>query len=101
MAGYRLSADAKKDLTEIRHFTLERWGAHQSKKYLSALRQTIRNLSDIPSIGKHRPDIEQSVYSFPHVSHVIYYTIEAKHLVVIGVLHKSMVPLSHLEDREV
>ncbi|MEW8416758.1 MAG: type II toxin-antitoxin system RelE/ParE family toxin [Candidatus Thiodiazotropha endolucinida] len=42
-----------------------------------------------------------NVLSFPHVSHVIYYILHEQQLVVFGVLHKRMVPVNHLVEREV
>ncbi len=38
--------------------------------------------------------------SFPHASHVIYYVVHEQQLVVFGVLHKRMVPVKHLIERE-
>ena len=96
--SYRLTPDAQADLIEIRRYTLEQWGEIQSKKYLSELRQTIRLLSEAPAIGKQRPDIDSD--SFPSASHIIYYTL-SEQLIVFGVLHRSMAPLAHLEDREI
>lgn len=101
MPNFRLTPDAKSDLIEIRRFTIKQWGAAQSQKYLSELLQTIRLLAKTPALGKQRPEVASGVLSFPHVSHVIYYVIHAHQLVVFGVLHKSMVPLNHLADREV
>lgn len=100
LLSYRLTPDAQADLIEIRSFTRGQWGSIQSKKYLSELRQTIRLLSETPTIGKQHPEVGIGAFSFPHVSHVIYYTLNEQQLVVFGVLHKSMVPLTHLEDRE-
>ena len=88
--NFRLTPDARDDLIEIRRYTLEQWGADQSRKYLSDLRQTIQLLTKTPSIGKSRPDVGTNVMSFPHVSHVIYYVIHKKQLVVFGVLHKRV-----------
>lgn len=101
MPGYRLTPDAQSDLVEIRRYTLKQWGKSQSQKYLSELRQTLRLLAETPSLGKQRPDVVSGVFSFPHVSHVIYYVIDAHELIVFGVLHKRMVPINHLGDREV
>ena len=100
MPSYRLTPDAQSDLIKIRRYTLTGWGSSQSKKYLSKLRQTIRLLSKTPKLGKQRPDITAGVFSFPHASHVIYCVIHEHQLVVFGVLHKRMVPLNHLENRE-
>ncbi len=97
---YRLTPDAQSDLIEIRRFTRVQWGAAQSKKYLFGLRQTIRLLATTPLMGKNRPEIRENVFSFPYVSHVIYYVEHEQQLVVFGILHKSMVPLSHVGERE-
>jgi toxin ParE1/3/4 len=101
MSNFRLTPDAQSDLIEIRRFTIKQWGGVQSKKYLSELRQTIQLLAETPSLGKPRPDIDADVLSFPHVSHVIYYVVHEQQLMVFGVLHKRMVPLNHLAEREV
>ena len=76
-------------------------GEAQSKKYLFELRQTLHLLAETPSLGKPRPDVGEDVLSFPHISHVIYYVVHAQQLVVFGVLHKRMVPVNHLDGREV
>jgi toxin ParE1/3/4 len=100
MPRYRLTSNAQFDLIEIRRNTLIQWGSLQSKKYLSELRQAIVLLSNRPTIGKHRPDIAEGVFSLPHASHVIYYGLDLNQLVVFGILHKRMVPGNHLEGRE-
>lgn len=97
---YHLTPDAQSDLIEIRRFTVMQWGLAQSKKYLLELRQTIRLLAETPSIGIHRPEVGERVFSFPHVSHVIYYIQQENQVVVFGVLHKRMVPLNHLLERD-
>lgn len=99
MPAYRLTPDARMDLIDIRRFTLVRWGAEQSRKYLDELRRTMRLLSGAPTLGKNRPDIGAGVHTFPHGSHVIYYLMHENQLVVFGVLHKQMVPEKHLEQR--
>ncbi len=101
MPGYRLTPDAQSDLIEIRRYTLKQWGSSQSQKYVSELRQTIRLLAETPTLGKQRPDVASGVFSFPHVSHVIYYVIHAHQLIVFGVLHKRIVLVNHLGNRAV
>lgn len=99
MAGYRLTPDAQSDLIEIRRYGIEHWGTAQSQYYLSGLRQRIQLLADTPSLGKICPEVAEGVRSFPHESHVIYYIIHQKQLVIFGVLHQRMVPLKHLLER--
>ena len=101
MATYRLTPDAQSDLIEIRRYTVAQWGAAQSRKYLSEIRQTIHLLAETPSLGKHRREVGSNVLSFPHASHVIYYMMHEEVLVVFGVLHRRMVPLNHLIKREI
>ena len=96
----KLTTDAKKDLINIRQYTLEHWGKQQSTKYLSELRRTIRLLTETPSMGIKRPDIGNNIFSFPHVSHMLYYTLNANQLVVFAVLQQSMIPSIHLQNRE-
>jgi len=98
---YRLSPDARSDLIEIRKYTLTQWSKEQSEKYVSGIRQTIKILSETPGIGKQQHDAGADVFNFPHASHVIYYTLHNKQLVVFAILHKWMVPLSHLHDRDI
>lgn len=97
--SYRLTSDAQNDLIDIRRFTLKQWGEKQSLKYLSEIRQMLRILSERPSIGKRHREVADDVFSFPYVSHVVYYTLNKSQLVVFAVLHKSMVPHHHLENR--
>lgn len=101
MPGYRLTPDAQSDLIEIRRYTLQQWGVAQSRKYLSELRMVMRLLAETPSLGMARPEVGSNVQSFPHDSHVFCYVVHEQQLVVFGVLHKRMVPLNHLVEREV
>jgi toxin ParE1/3/4 len=98
--AYRLTPAAQSDLIEIRQFTVKQWGVAQSKKYTSELRKIIRLLAENPSLGKLRSDVQSNVLSFPYAGHVIYYCIHEQQLIVFGVLHKRMVPLKHLTERE-
>ena len=99
MSRYRLTPNAQSDLIEIRRFTVKQWGIAQSKKYLSELRQTIQLLAGNSSLGKIRPEIGEEIFSFPHGSHIIYYVVHERQLVVFGVLHKCMVPVNQLDSR--
>lgn len=96
---YRLTPDARADLIEIHRYTLAQWGTEQSKQYLSELRQIMSLLSETPKIGTRRPALGHEIFSFPHSSHVIYYQCSTKPIIVFGVLHTSLLPMAHLEDR--
>lgn len=97
--AFRLTSDAQADLIEIRRYTLQQWGAEQSRKYLREILNTIGLLAETPALGKSRPDVGATVHSFPQGSHIIYYVVHEQQLVVFGVLHKRRAPFAHLAER--
>lgn len=97
--GFRLTRDAQQDVASIRRYTVDAWGQEQSRKYLQGIRDTIELLAEFPSQGLGRLDVGAGVYSFPYGSHMLYYRIEKKQLVVFAVLHQRMVPAEHLQRR--
>ena len=100
-SSFKLSSEAQDDLIKIRHYTLSQWGSEQSKTYLLALQHIFELLSEAPKMGRKRADLADTVFSFPHASHVIYYEHQIECILVIAVLHKSRVPNVHLESRGV
>ena len=100
MPNYKLTPDAQTDLIKIRRYTVKHWGVLQSQKYIAELRKTILVLVENPLIGIQRQDIAADVFSFPYVSYLIYYVFRNNQLVIFGILHKGMVPVNHLVDRE-
>ncbi|WP_261831842.1 type II toxin-antitoxin system RelE/ParE family toxin [Leminorella grimontii] len=100
MGRYVLTAEAQKDLVDIRRYTREQWGNRQSVSYLSQMQRTLQNLADAPAIGKSREDeFGLNVYSFPYSSHIIYYARHSTGIVILAVLHQSQIPASHLLHR--
>ena len=99
MLSYKFTQDARKDLFNIRKYTLKTWGGEQSTKYLQELNKTLQLISDSPSIGIKRTEISLTTFSIPYASHIIYYTLENNFLIVFAVLHKNMVPEKHIVNR--
>ena len=99
--NFEFTADAENDLIHIRQFTLENWGGLQSNKYIMELNETINLLCNNPDIGVECKDIMTESYRFPSKSHVIYYQILKNRLIIFAVLHKNMVPQSHLSKRKI
>ena len=95
--SFRLTRDAQQDLTAIRRYTVDTWGQERSRRYLQGVRDTIELLVEFPGQGLDRPDVREGVFSFPYGSHMLYYQIEKKQLVVFAVLHQRMVPQGHLQ----
>nr|WP_258090559.1 type II toxin-antitoxin system RelE/ParE family toxin [Serratia liquefaciens] len=54
----------------------------------------------MPGIGQHRvEDPGTGVYSFPYLSHMIYYATANSEITILAVLHQSRVPAKHLSQR--
>ena len=98
--SYKLTGEAQRDIIEIRDYTSRNWGAKQSRDYLRKLQVVLSQLAEMPGMGQHRiDDFGADVYSFPYVSHMIYYCARDTNIVVLAVLHQSRVPTRHLGQR--
>ncbi|MEC7546086.1 MAG: type II toxin-antitoxin system RelE/ParE family toxin [Pseudomonadota bacterium] len=96
MTHYSLTNAAQADLHQLKVYSDERWGVRHTREYLMALRTSLQTLAENPGIGKHRPEVSASSYSFPFRSHVIYYLSAEAGITIFAVLHKRMVPEKHL-----
>lgn len=97
---YKLTPAATADLIDIQRYTLEKWGKAQSVKYLESLHKTAQLLAENPLMGKTRPDVKKTAYSFAHHEHVVYYAVKPGSIVIFAVLHQTMLPKPHLADRK-
>ncbi|MDX3773398.1 type II toxin-antitoxin system RelE/ParE family toxin [Chromatiaceae bacterium AAb-1] len=98
---YQLTASARADLRDIKEYTVEVWGTAQAKKYLADIRKTLSILAANPLAGSDRPDTRDGARGYPYKRHVIYYAIVKNHIIVFGILNKTMLPKPHLTDREI
>ena len=88
--SYRITPRAKADLVTIGIYTDSRWGKEQRNRYFRSLEKRFAWLVEHPRAGKHRDDIAEGYYSFPHGQHVVFYLIAGKEIHIIGVLHQEM-----------
>ena len=92
MANFFLSRAAQKHLQDIAQYTQQNWGAAQVKKYLQEIEMTMNFLLEQPHLGRLCPELGEQIFRFPVKSHMIYYRVRKQDIVIIGVLHKSMLP---------
>ncbi len=97
MGTFSLSSPARKDLVDIKEYTIKAWGYNQAINYLSEIYSAMQTIADMPAIGKKRSEISDQYFSFAFGSHVIYYINNGDKVVISAVLHKSMVPELHLD----
>lgn len=96
MAPYRFTKQAETDLESIVDFSLEKWGIKRTTSYLDQLEELADNLANYPDLGIGRTDLIEGLFSFPHLSHVIFYTKQTHGITITRVLHKRMEPNRHL-----
>ncbi|MDR1621695.1 MAG: type II toxin-antitoxin system RelE/ParE family toxin [Synergistaceae bacterium] len=102
MRRWHITGVAKRDIADIRCFTVEQWGRQKAEEYLSTLYAKIQLVADKPAIGIDRSknlNLGVEIRSVVHVSHVIYYVVSKTGISVVGVLHQSMVLKTHLLPR--
>ncbi|MCT4715688.1 type II toxin-antitoxin system RelE/ParE family toxin [Enterobacteriaceae bacterium H18W14] len=93
MARFKLTEDAREDLREIKGFSQKRFGALVAREYLAGMRITLQHLAAMPGIGTDETaELLAGVWSFPYMSHTIYYQPVAEGISVIGIIHQSRMP---------
>ena len=95
MAAVRLAKRARKDLIEIRQYTVNRWGKEQAIKYIRQIRCCADDLANQLLVGRQRPDIAPGLKSYHVGRHVIFYVESSAGIEIARVLHDSMDFLRH------
>jgi toxin ParE1/3/4 len=102
MKKWQLSGRAKRDLADIRRFTLEQWGSQKAEDYFKSLYEKIRLAAERPAIGidcSKSLNLGHEIRSIVHVSHIIYYAVLETHISVVAILHQRMAPKKHLQSK--
>ncbi|MBI1194840.1 MAG: type II toxin-antitoxin system RelE/ParE family toxin [Gammaproteobacteria bacterium] len=100
MGSYELSKDAERDLREIAHYTLNRWGREMLRQYRDGLKVTFEAIAsnDVPrrSFSKTLPELLVTKYG----RHYIFYVTDSlPKPVIIGVIHESRDIVNRLDER--
>ena len=80
---------AQADLQAIIDYSLERWGAPLTMRYIDRVEARVEWLAENPSVGLPRDELLAGVKSFPEGQHLIYYMTDAAQLIVLRVKHQS------------
>lgn len=81
------SDDARTEFSNILLYTADQWGKGQRTTYKQLIRDTLRTLSQSPSLGRTRNDLADGMRSYPVGSHVLYYWERDGILTVAHILH--------------
>jgi toxin ParE1/3/4 len=92
----QLRPKAYKDIEQIYHYSVTRWGEARAELYISDLNDTFEVLAETPSIERDCGFIRPNLFSCSVVSHVVFYKATVTGIAVIRVLHKSMDHMRHI-----
>jgi len=96
---YRITTRAHDDLKNIGIYTEQSWGKTQRNAYLKEIGMRFQWLAENPLLGKHRAEICEGYYSFPHGQHVVFYLIDNDIINIIGIPHKEMDTISNFHKK--
>ena len=94
-AEYRLTPKAKEDMEAVWLYTLTKWGASQTDRYIDDLTEAFAFLAQSPKFGTACDNIRQGYRRYPIMRHVVYYRETAYGIEIIRVLHDRMLALRH------
>ncbi len=86
---YKLAPPANNDLREIAHYTKEKWGADQAKKYLKELRKALGTLAQTPKMGRLREELAPGLRSFNAGDYIVFYKESKTGINVVRILHSK------------
>jgi len=84
---FTLTPRALRDIDAIAEFSLEKWGATQTEKYLEEIKARCAWLAENPLLGRARDDVAPGYRSFRQGAHIIFYVFERESLFIVGVPH--------------
>ena len=90
MGTYKLSRAAVSDLADIWNYTYNEWSEEQADNYYQLLLNTCNKLSTHPNYGKQYADVHPNLLGYKVQQHIIFYTKEENHILVVRVLHSRM-----------
>ncbi len=93
MPRIRLAPDAVEDLEAIAEYTIERFGLNQAALYREGILGAIDLLAENPLLGTAQESIMINARRFVHQSHVIYYEVALKEIVVLRILGPGQDPM--------
>ncbi len=89
MESFKFSVKAEEDLVEIYSYGILQFGYTQANKYVLGLEETLRRLAQSPFMGKQSDLVLNGLRSFVYKSHMIFYQLEDKGILIVRILNQS------------
>ncbi len=84
-----MTYNAKFDIDDIFDYSEVKFGFDRALEYFLELESLFEQLVDFPFEGVTRSDIQRNIRSIPVGSHVVYYHVLEKSILIIRILHQS------------
>jgi toxin ParE1/3/4 len=91
-----VSRAARADLKSIAQYTDEHWGHVQTGTYIRSIRERIAAVAARPYLGRPREELGSGYRSTLCGSHIVFYQVTERTVVVLHVLHQQMDAALHL-----
>lgn len=88
MRRANLKPAAKRDLEDIRRYTIREWGSDQADQYLSSLRQKLELLAAHPKMAPALSPTS-AIRVATHREHRIFYTVQPEVIEIARILHHA------------
>ena len=103
--GVRLTPQARRDLDDIRRFTVETWGQTQWLNYFAGLVAAFQRLTRDARCGRPRGALRIGMRSFDYQKHLIFFEPIAHaggEVVILRIVHqrRDLAALSYHDDLE-
>ena len=91
-----LSEAAARDIEAILDQSLLDFGPLQAEKYHESLKHCLELPGEHPGMGTTAENVRAGYRRFPHESHVVFYRVSQRGILVVRVLHKRMGASQHI-----
>lgn len=98
MAEFRLSKTAAADVGDIADYTISHFGIEQARRYRDGLVECFSQLAETPLLGRNAGELSPGLRRFEHQSHVVFYQLDPKGVLIVRVLHRRMDAPTHLGE---
>ncbi len=97
MRNLIFSKKAENDLEGIYRYGFINHGEQQAEKYMASLKDKCQILADHPYIYRERHEFNPPVRLHHHEHHLIIYTIEHDHVLIVRIRHERTDIINYLD----
>jgi toxin ParE1/3/4 len=90
MRDLLISRKADNDLVAIADYTIATFGIAQARKYRDHLQACFDSLLENPLLGRTAGELAPGLRRIRQQAHVVFYTADAGHVLIVRVLHHRM-----------